>query len=102
MDAVQNTAALERSQREADRYTAAWEQAGSIPPDAVQPATLAFAQHAATAAEGARAAFATARDLIGLVGEAARVSDDEIEARARLLMLERQLGAATTPLTAQA
>jgi hypothetical protein len=76
MDAVQNTADLERSQREADRYTAAWEQAGSIPPDAVQPATLAFAQHAATAAEGARAA--------------------------RLLMLERQLGAATTPLTAQA
>jgi hypothetical protein len=101
--AQRNTTDLERSQQTVDRYAAEWEQTGAIASDEVQPALLAFADHAATATEGARAAFATARAFIGLLREATIVSDDEIEARARLLVLARQLRAsASTPLTAHA
>jgi hypothetical protein len=85
-----------------DRYTAEWEQTGSIDPDEVLPALLAFSTYAATAADGARAAFEIARFVIGQLSTAATVNKAEVEARARLVIAEHAVMAAMSSQAALA
>jgi hypothetical protein len=68
----------------------------------VLPALLDFAAYAATAADGARAAFETARSLLCQLSAAAAISRGKVEARARLVIAEGAVIAAMTSQSAQA
>jgi hypothetical protein len=73
--AQRNKAALEAAQRNVERYTDQFEREGSISPDEVLPALLAFAEHAAVAAEGGREAFEVARAVLGVLSASAALKE---------------------------